>query len=252
MTIRTEVRGRVAIVTIDRPEVHNALDAASRRGLASALERAEADGDIWAVVLTGAGDRAFSSGADLREAQTAAVDLDDLGGFTAVVRRVGDKPLIAAVNGLALGGGLELMLACDLVVADSRAMLGIPEVRVGLMAGGGGVIRLARRLPIAVAVEMATTGQPITSQRAYELGLVNVVVDSNVVERAIALAETICANAPLAVRLSKRLAYEATELPESDRWERNREYLEVLVHSADAAEGREAFVARRPPAWRGE
>jgi enoyl-CoA hydratase/carnithine racemase len=252
MTVSAAKREHVAVVTIERPEAHNALDSATRNALASELERSESDDDIWAIVLTGAGDRAFSAGADLREVGGEAVDLDDLGGFASIVRRSGDKPLIAAVNGLALGGGFELMLACDLVVADRRAVFGIPEVSVGIMAGGGGVIRLAQRLPIALALEMAMTGRPITSERAYELGLINLVVDDDVVGAAVSLAQTICGNAPLAVRLSRRLAYDAMELPESALWELNRRYLEALVRSADAVEGRAAFVSHRRPTWSGQ
>src|SRR4051812_46410703 len=179
--------GSVAVATISRPQVLNALDTATIEALADALSDADAADDVRAVVLTGAGERAFSAGADLKEGAAAAPsDTTDIGAFGRVVRRGGGKPTIAAVNGLAFGGGFELVLSCGLVVAAERATFGLPEGRVGVMAGGGGVIRVARRVPIAVALELVMTGRPIDAARAYALGLVNKVVpDDRVVEEAV-------------------------------------------------------------------
>ena len=245
--------GSVAIATISRPEVLNALDTATIEALADALSEADAADDVRAVVLTGAGERAFSAGADLKEGAGAApADTSDIGAFGRVVRRTGGKPTIAAVNGLAFGGGFELVLSCDLVVAAERATFGLPEVRVGVMAGGGGVIRVARRVPIAVALELVMTGQPIDAARAYALGLVNKVVpDDRVVDDAVALAGVVAENAPVAVRLSRDLARAARDVGEDEGWRLNAAALGELRATEDFLEGPRAFAEKRKPRWKG-
>jgi enoyl-CoA hydratase len=175
------------------------------------------------------------------------------GGFGGLTERSFPKPIIAAVNGSALAGGLEIMLSCDLVVAVEHAMFGIPEAKRGLIAGAGGLLRLPKRLPIAIALELAMTGDPIDARRAEALGLINKVVPAeSLLAEALALAERIAANAPLAVRYSKSVMQRAAELPESEGWKINREAVGVVFSSADAMEGPVAFAEKREPRWQGK
>jgi enoyl-CoA hydratase len=174
------------------------------------------------------------------------------GGFGGIVQRDFPKPLIAAVNGFALAGGCEIMLACDLVVAVESAQFGIPEVKRGLMAAAGGLVRLPKRIPTAVAMELALTGDPIDARRAYELGLINRVVAAGaLMDETLALAETVAANAPLAVRASKRVVKEGGELPDAAGFEVNDALVPSVFSSADAMEGAVAFAEKRPPRWTG-
>jgi enoyl-CoA hydratase len=175
------------------------------------------------------------------------------GGFGGLTQRDFPKPLIAAVNGSALAGGFEIMLSCDLVVAAEHATFGIPEAKRGLVAGAGGLIRMPKRLPIAIALELAMTGDAIDAARAFELGLVNRVVPSGVVvEEAVSLADRIAANAPLAVRYSKSVMKQAGEVSEAEGWKINAEAVRVVFSSADAMEGPIAFAEKRPPNWQGK
>jgi enoyl-CoA hydratase len=175
------------------------------------------------------------------------------GGFGGLTQRAFHKPIIAAVNGSALAGGLEIMLSCDLVVAAEHAVFGIPEAKRGLIAGAGGLIRLPKRLPIAVAYELAMTGDPIDAARAHALGLVNLVVPAaSVLDEAVALAERIAANAPLAVRYSKSVMKHAAELSEAEGWTVNQDAVNVVFSSADAMEGPVAFAEKREPRWQGK
>jgi enoyl-CoA hydratase len=175
------------------------------------------------------------------------------GGFGGITQRAFPKPTIAAVNGSALAGGFEIMLSCDLVVAAEHATFGIPEAKRGLIAGAGGLIRMPKRLPIAVALELAMTGDSIDAARAFELGLVNRVVPAGVVlEEAISLADRIAANAPLAVRYSKSVMKQAAEVSEAEGWKLNAEAVGVVFSSADAMEGPIAFAEKRPPNWQGK
>jgi enoyl-CoA hydratase len=175
------------------------------------------------------------------------------GGFGGLTERDFEKPLIAAVNGSALAGGLEIMLSCDLVVAADHAKFGIPEAKRGLIAGAGGLLRLPKRLPLAVAYELAMTGDPMDAVRAHALGLVNQVVPGDsVLTEALALADRIAANAPLAVRYSKSVMRRAAELPESEGWKINQEAVDVVFNSADAMEGPVAFAEKREPRWQGK
>src|SRR5450432_506247 len=220
-----ERRGNVALLTLNRPNARNAISPEVSQAMAGLLDEIEADDEMRAVVLTGAGD-VFSAGADLKVvAQGRGVDIArGKGGFAGIVNRDFPKPIIAAVNGPALAGGFEIVLSCDLVIAADTARFGIPEAQRGLMAAAGGLIRLPKRVPLAVALELAMTGDPIDAQRALALGLVNrVVAAGEVLDVACSIADRIGENSPIAVRLSRQLVREAAEMPEADGWRRTNE-----------------------------
>ncbi len=241
----------VEVLTINRPQARNAINLATAVALSSALDDCENDDDVWVVILTGAEDKAFSAGMDLKAFAQGEFPATDQG-FGGVTQRRFTKPLIGAANGSALAGGFEILLACDLVVAAEHAVFGIPEVQRGLIAGAGGLIRLPRRIARAVALEMALTGEPLSAQRAYDVGLVNRVTPSaDVMNVAVALAKRICANAPLAVRTSKHVMRDAVELTEDAAWSLNAEAFTAVAASADALEGAIAFAQKRPPMWQG-
>ncbi|HEV3188474.1 MAG TPA: crotonase/enoyl-CoA hydratase family protein [Acidimicrobiales bacterium] len=249
--ILRERRGHVELLTINRPEARNAINRATAIALSDALDECETDDDVWVVVLTGAGDKAFSAGMDLKAFATGEFPITDKG-FGGLTKRDFPKPLIAAANGSALAGGFEMMISCDMVVAADHAMFGIPEASRGLVAGAGGLIRLPKRVPLTIAFEMALTADPISAARAYELGLVNHVVHGDVVlDVAIALAERIAKNAPLAVRTSKDVMRRAGELTEADAWVVNDEAFAMIGLSGDAMEGAVAFAEKRDPNWQG-
>jgi enoyl-CoA hydratase len=250
--VEFERRDHIGLVTLNRPEARNAISPEVSRTMATVLDEIEADGELRAVVLTGRGE-VFSAGADLKVvAQGKANDIArGKGGFAGIVTRDFAKPIIAAVNGPALAGGFEIVLSCDLVVASETARFGIPEVKRGLMAAAGGLIRLPKRIPLAVALELAMTGDPIDAARALQLGLVNRVVPAaTVVDEAIALAERIGENSPIAVRNSRRLVLEAAELSEAEGWKRTLELMMPVFESGDSIEGATAFAEKRPPIWR--
>jgi enoyl-CoA hydratase len=247
-----ERRGHVELLTINRPEARNAINLATALALSAALDDCETDDDVWVVVLTGACDKAFSAGMDLKAFAAGEFPITEKG-FGGLTQRNFPKPLIAAANGSALAGGFEMMISCDMVVAAEHAVFGIPEASRGLVAGAGGLIRLPKRVPITVAYEMALTADPISAARAYELGLVNHVVHGDVVlDVAIALAERIAKNAPLAVRTSKDVMRRARELDEADAWTINDEAFSMIGRSADAMEGAVAFAEKREPNWQGK
>ena len=249
--ITRETRGPVLVLTINRPEARNAINRATALALEAALDDAEADDEVAVVVLTGAGDKAFSAGMDLKAFAAGEVPFTDHG-FGGITNRFFAKPLIAAANGAALAGGFEILISCDLVVAAEHAKFGIPEVTRGLVAGAGGLIRLPRRLPITIAYELALTGDPIDAARAYELGIVNRVVPSGeALEAAIAIAARIAQNAPLAVRTSKRVMHDTVELSEGEAWSINNDAFAAIGRSADALEGAVAFAEKRTPTWTG-
>jgi crotonobetainyl-CoA hydratase len=258
--VRVERRGRVLLATINRPDARNAVNRAVWEGLGGALELAESDDQIWAFVVTGAGDKAFCAGADLKAVSRGEpiqpADPRALAwGFAGYVRHHISKPTIAAVNGFALGGGTEISLASDLVVAADTAVFGLPEVKRGILAGAGGVFRLPAQIPRKVAMEMILTGEPVSARRALELGLVNrVVPQGQVVEAAVGLAEAICANAPLSVQASKRVAcgiLDGRVPAEDESWAQSAAAGKVLMSSADSREGPLAFAEKRPPRWQG-
>jgi len=220
--------------------------------MAQHLDEIEADPALRIVVITGRGE-VFSAGADLKVvAQGRANDIArGKGGFAGIVSRDFPKPIIGAVNGPALAGGFEIVLSCDLVVAADTARFGIPEVKRGLMAAAGGLIRLPKRVPLAIALELAMTGDPIDAARALQLGLVNRVVPAaSVLDEALALADRIGENSPIAVRNSRQLVREAGELSEAEGWKRTLELMMPVFESGDAVEGATAFAEKRPPVWR--
>jgi len=254
-----EQRGHVLLVTLNRPEARNAVNLNLTIGVGEALDYAEGTSDIWCVIITGAGDRAFCAGADLKAAAAGELTSDDerlrKWGFAGYVAHHISKPTIAAVNGFALGGGTEILLASDLAVAADTASFGLPEVRRGIVAGAGGAFRLPRQIPSKIAMEAILTGEPMTAQRALELGLVNRVVpfDDLLVE-AFALADEIIANAPLAVQMSKRLARGIVHgdiAAEATDWNRTAAETRTLMMTADAREGMRAFAEKRAPQWQG-
>jgi enoyl-CoA hydratase len=249
-----ERRGNVEILTINRPEARNAVNGAVSQAMSAALDELADDPDAWVVVLTAAGDKAFSAGMDLKAFASGegASIIGASGGFGGIAKRTFPKPLIAAVNGSALAGGFEIVLSCDLVVAAEHATFGIPEAKRGLIAGAGGLIRLPKRLPMAVALELALTGDPIDADRALQLGLVNrVVPGGRVLDEALELAGRIAANAPLAVRHSKEVVRGAADVGEEEGWKLNDAAVAVVFSSADAMEGPVAFAEKRPPRWQG-
>jgi enoyl-CoA hydratase len=253
MVIERERRGRVEVLAINRPEARNAVNGDVARGIEAALDDVEADDDVWAVVVTGRGP-VFSAGADLK-AVAAGRGLELMtkrGGFGGITQRQFPKPLIAAVNGPALAGGFEIVLSCDLVVAADDAVFGLPEVKRGLFASAGGLVRLPKRVPLALATEVAITGEPIDTQRAHALGLVNRVVSRDqVVDEALTLAARIAENAPVAVRSSLRMVREAGDLSDADAWRLNNELMAAVGSTKDAIEGATAFAEKRAPNWTG-
>jgi crotonobetainyl-CoA hydratase len=254
MAVQRERIGQIEILTIDRPEARNAIDPPTTRAFDEAFDELEADPEIHAVILTGAGDQAFCSGFDLQVQAAEGIGgvMSDKGGFAGIVQRDFPKPLICAVNGHALGGGMELMLACDVVVAADSALIGSTEVRFGQLADGGSLIRLPNRVPLAVAAEMVLPGEPISAPRAAHWGLVNHVVPAAEVRaKAIDVAEAIARNSPKAVRLSKDLLYQALSLREREAWPLNDAFSARIHAEADWVEGPVAFVEKRKPEWSG-
>jgi enoyl-CoA hydratase/carnithine racemase len=253
--VERERRGRVEILTINRPEARNAINGEVSKGMSDALDELENDPECAVVVVTGAGDKAFSAGMDLKafaSGEGGAI-MGGTGGFGGITQREFPKPLIAAVNGAALAGGCEIMLSCDLVVAAEHATFGIPEAKRGLVAGAGGLIRLPKRLPIAIALELALTGDPIDAGRALQLGLINRVVPAgSLMDETLALASVIGDNAPLAVRWSKHVMVRAAGVSEEEGWKLNAEAVGVVFTSADAMEGPVAFAEKRKPNWQGK
>ena len=252
-------RGNVAVITINRPEARNAVNAAVSIGVGDALEDANDDPDVWAVVITGAGDKSFCAGADLKAiSRRESLYHPDHGewGFAGYVHHFIDKPTIAAVNGTALGGGTEIALASDLVVADERATFGLPEVKRGLIAAAGGVFRIVDHLPRKVAFELLFTGDPISAADAAKWGMINEVVpDGTSLEAALALAERITVNAPLSVQASKRVAYGVDDgviTDEEPKWTRMFHEVKALFRSQDAKEGPLAFAQKRQPVWKAQ
>ena len=250
-----ERRGNVEVLTINRPEARNAINGAVSKAMSATMDELAADDTCWVVVVTGSGDKAFSAGMDLKAFSSGEGGdiIGASGGFGGLTQRDFPKPIIAAVNGSALAGGFEIMLSCDLVVAADHATFGIPEAKRGLIAGAGGLIRMPKRLPRAIALEQAMTGEAIDVERAYALGLVNKVVPADqLMTEAIALAERVAANAPLAVRYSKSVMKRAADVPEAEGWSINGEAVGVVFSSADAMEGPIAIAEKRAPKWQGK
>jgi crotonobetainyl-CoA hydratase len=252
-----ERRGNVLLITINRPEARNAVNGAVSACVGDLLQQAQDDADVWAVVITGSGDKSFCAGADLKaisRRENLFHPQHPEWGFAGYVRHFIDKPTIAAVNGTALGGGTELALASDLVVAEESAKFGLPEVKRGLVAAAGGVFRIVDQLPRKVAMHLLFTGEPITSAEARQWGLINEVVpDGTVVDAALALAQRITVNAPLAVQASKRVAAgvdDGVVTADEAGWGRTMREIGALMKSEDAKEGPLAFAEKRAPVWK--
>jgi crotonobetainyl-CoA hydratase len=257
-----EIRDGVAIITLNRPEALNAVNAALSTAVGEGLERAAADPEIRVVVVTGTG-RAFCAGADLKElAQRRAITAEGHPewGFAGLTQHWIDKPVVAAVNGFAMGGGTELALACDLVIAADTATFGLPEVKRGLLAAAGGVVRLQRQIPLKRALELALTGDGIDAATAESWGLINKVVPvDSVLDAALELAARIAANAPLSLQHTKRMVHRtAAGLSDwnpdwggEDPWQVNEAAMGIVFSSEDALEGPRAFADKRAPKWSG-
>lgn len=256
ISLSVEREDHVLVLTIERPQARNAADADLATRMADALDEADQDREVRCVVITGSGDKAFCAGADLKGIGRGEFPLPagrEHYGFAGVTQHPTSKPLIAAVNGMALGGGAEIVLACDLAVAAESATFGLPEVKRGLIAAAGGVFRLPEQVPPKVAMRMMLTGEPIDAAEALRWGFVNEVVpDGQALTAALRLAAAVAANAPLAVQASKRLAWGKVDgqiTREQQSWERNQAEMTAIVGSSDVQEGVLAFIEKRPPAW---
>lgn len=248
-----EVEGHVATLTLNRPAQRNAVSPELTVAMDAAMHRLEDDPDVWVAVLTGAGGN-FSAGADLKAiaAGRAHALSTDVGGFAGFVRYPRTKPVIAAVTGFALAGGMELVLACDLLVAADDASFGLPEVTRGIVAAGGGMFRLPRAIPPARARELLLVGGRLPATEAHALGLVNRLVPADdVLPTARGLADAICANAPVAVRETLALARAADDIDEPEAWRLSGEASRRVAQSEDAKEGPRAFAEKRAPKWTG-
>ena len=245
--VLTERRGRVMVITLNRPEAMNAINGALSEGLRSAVEALDSDSGLTAGVVTGAG-KGFCSGMDLKAFSRG----EDIGPMLEFVQNGATKPLVGAIEGFALAGGLELALSCDLLVAARGAKLGIPEVGVGLFAAGAGLFRLPGRVGYGTAMEMAITGDPITAEEAADHGLVSRLTEpGGALGEALALAERIARNAPLAVAASKQLIRATQGATEEELWKMQRPHMATVWKSDDAKEGPRAFAEKRPPEWIG-
>ena len=251
MAVNYEQRGNVRVFTLDRPEARNAVNHDVSSEMESHLDAFEADDTAWVGVLAAKGP-VFSAGADLKAVSSGKSIETERGGFAGLVRYPRTKPLIAAVDGPALAGGLEIVLACDLVVASPAASFGIPEVKRSLIAGAGGLFRLPVALARNVAMEMALTGDPIQASRAFELGLVNQLCEpGEVIAAAEELAGRISVNAPIAVRESRKVVLESHGVSDEDGWQITRDHFRTVVKTEYFKEGPLAFVEKRDPVWKG-
>lgn len=254
MVVEYETKGRVAIITLNRPEARNAVNAAVAQGLEKALDDYEADPGLWAAILTANG-KAFCAGADLKEiaAGNAGGLSTEKGGFAGIVSRNRTKPLIAAVTGSALAGGTEVALSCDIIIAAETTVFGLPEVKRSLIAAAGGLFRLPRAIGMAPALECILTGDPLSSNRAYQLGMVNQICpEAEVMDAAHKMADRICANAPLAVQGSMQVAKRAFMDTDTDLFKAGGRAFAGIAGSEDFKEGPRAFIEKREPNWQGK
>jgi enoyl-CoA hydratase/carnithine racemase len=256
MPVGYDLDSHIAIITLDRPDALNAIDLETWQGFSDATGRLEADDEAWVGIITGAGGRAFSAGADLSSTIPRLLDDPNRTPYpeppTIMRGQNVMKPLIAAVNGIALGGGLEIVLACDLRVASEKARFGAPEVTLGLIPGWGGTQRLPRQLPWAVAARIILTGQPLTAQEALQVGLVNAVVPAdNVMAESRRWAATLCQSGPLALRAAKRAMLAASQLPLAEGLAVELRLFNSLAYTEDIREGLAAFAEKRPPRFQG-
>jgi enoyl-CoA hydratase len=249
--VLTKRRGGALLITLNRPEARNAVNAALAAGLAAALEELDRDDALQVGVLTGAGG-AFCAGMDLKAFVAGERPYVGDRGFAGIAQRSADKPLIAAIEGFAVAGGLEIALACDLLVAARGAKLGIPEVKRSLVAAGGALLRLPRRMPYHLAMELALTGDPILAERACEVGLVNRLAEPGAaVDEALALAARITPNGPLALDATKRILAAQADWSQEEFWDRQGKIAGPVFVSEDAREGAVAFAEKRDPVWKG-
>ena len=249
--VLTSEEDGILVVTINRPEAKNAMTKAAAEGIAAAMDRLDSDDNLRVGILTGAGGT-FCSGMDLKGFLRGESPSIEGRGFGGIVQKPPQKPLIAAVEGYALAGGLELMIACDLVVASTGAKFGIPEVKRGLVAAAGGVMMLPDQIPERIAMELALTGDFIDAARAYELGLINRITDGEALVAAKELAASIVANGPLAVRVSKQVIKQSRGWPMDERYTRQTQLIAPVFVSEDAREGAAAFAEKRAPNWKGK
>ena len=253
MSVQFEVLEHVAVITLDRPEARNAINGVMSTGIEAALDRYESDASLWAAVLTAKGP-VFCAGADLKEiaAGNAGATATAKGGFGGIVHRNRTKPLIAALQGPALAGGCEIALSCDMIVASTEAFFGLPEVKRALIAVAGGLFRLPRAIGMAQAMEVILTGEPLSAERAYQLGLVNRLASPEQVrDEAISLAHKIASNAPLTMRTAKRIVRELLKAPASFDEAACKAFVRECFDSEDYKEGRRAFMEKRAPAFKG-
>lgn len=249
--VKVSRRDGVQVIAIDRPEARNAVNLQVAESIAAALEELDGETDLRAGVLTGEGGN-FSAGMDLKAFARGEAPFVEGRGFAGLAQRSSDKPLIAGIEGNALAGGLEIALACDLIVASEEARLGIPETKRGLVAAGGALIRLPKRIPYHLAMELALTGEPIPAARAAEVGLVNRLTPAGgALEAAVELAAAIARGGPLALDASKRIVQGTLDWSEEEAWERQQELAGPVFGSEDAQEGARAFAEKREPVWRG-
>jgi enoyl-CoA hydratase len=249
--VLVERDGAVLVVTINRPQAKNAIDKAAAEGIGAAMEQLDTDDDLFVGVVTGAGGT-FSAGMDLKAFLAGEKPHVPGRGFAGLVERPPVKPLIAAVEGYALAGGFEIALACDLVVAGEGASFGLPEVKRGLLAGGGGLLRLPVKAGLPKATEWALTGDRVSAREAHAAGVVNrLVPDGEALPAALALARQIAGNGPLAVQGTKRILAEGPGWPADEAFARQWEVYAPIRASEDAAEGARAFTEKRAPVWRG-
>ncbi len=249
--VLTERRERVLLITINRPDQRNAVNAAVAKGIAAAMDELDDTPELSVGILTGAG-KGFCAGMDLKAFVAGESPYAGDRGFAGITQRAAAKPLIAAIEGFAVAGGLEVALSCDVIVAAKGARLGIPEVKRSLVAAAGALLRLPRVLPRTIAMELALTGDPIDAERAYAFGLVNRLAEpGEAVSAALELAATIAANGPLALAATKRILTEAVDWPDSEFFARQGEIAGPVMTSKDAREGSVAFAEKRAPVWQG-
>jgi enoyl-CoA hydratase len=249
--VLTERRDDVLVITLNRPEVRNAVNAALAEGVGTALDELDADGELSTGVLTGAGGF-FSAGMDLGAFVAGESPYFGDRGFAGITRRASRKPLIAAIEGFAVAGGLEVAIACDLIVAAKAAKLGIPEAKRSLVAAGGALLHLPKRMPYHAVMELALTGDPVPAERLHELGVVNRLAEpGEALDVALELAAAISANGPLALAASKEVLQRQYDWPADEMWERQGEIVGPVMASEDAKEGARAFKEKREPRWQG-
>jgi enoyl-CoA hydratase len=249
--VLTEVEDGVLIVTMNRPEAKNAMNKAQAEGIAAAMDRLEADGDLRCAILTGAGGT-FCSGMDLKGFLRGERPSIEGRGFGGLTEWTPSKPVIAAVDGYALAGGMELAMSCDLIVASAASKFGIPEAKRGLAAAAGGLIKLPRQIPPRIAMELALTGDFISAQRAYDLGFVNRVVEGPSIDGAKELAKAVAANGPLALIASKAVIRQSHTWSDAEMWTKQGAIVAPVFVSEDAREGSLAFAEKRKPNWQGK